>query len=185
MSTRFPATRTDGASVTGLPVAGVITSMFGARDIEEHASGHSGVDIAADLRTPVRAPADGIVQDVFSLAIAGAPWAQAWKRVFGNSLIVGHGDYVTLYAYLVEPPNVYEGQHVVAGDLLGGMGATGEATGPHLHWGMAPASNGYLQRDGLGGLVNPLDFVEATTGQRPIELDAVRAKLEEALALLQ
>ncbi len=95
-----------------------------------------------------------------------------------------HGDYVTLYAPFVKPPNAYEGQRVLAGDLIGRVGATGEATGPHLHWGMAPASNGYLQRDGLGGLVNPLDFIEATTNQRPIELDAVRAKLEEALALL-
>ena len=183
MSTRFRGTSTDGASVTGFPVAGVITSMFGARDIEEHAAGHSGVDIASDLGTPVRAPAAGVVQDVFSLAIAGAPWAQAWKQVFGNSVIISHGDYVTL-AHFADPPSVYEGQPVAAGDVLGCVGATGEATGPHLHWGMAPASNGYLQRDGLGGLVNPLDFIETPTNQRPIELGAIRAKPEEALALL-
>src|SRR4029079_15996022 len=110
-------------------VSGAISSSFGARDIAEHAAGHSGVDIAADLGTTVRAPADGIVQDVFSLAIAGAAWAQACKQVFGNSVILGHGDYVTLYAHLAEPPVVYEGQRVVVGDELGTVGATGQATG--------------------------------------------------------
>lgn len=177
--------------VHGLPVAGVVTSVFGARDMDEHVEGHSGVDIAAEAGTAVRAPADGLVRDVFSLAIAGAAWAQQWKGVFGNSVILGHEGYVTLYAHLAHPPAVYEGQTVRAGDVLGYVGATGVATGPHLHWGMAPVANPYLQRGGLGGLVDPLDFIEGFIEGREVvsapaarDLAAVRTKLQEALALL-
>ncbi|MFA7297088.1 MAG: M23 family metallopeptidase [Dehalococcoidia bacterium] len=187
--TRFAQTRHDGLLVRGLPLDGVATSVFGARDMDAHAAGHSGLDLAAEGGTAVRVPADGVVRDVFSLAIAGAPWAQAWKAVFGNSVILDHGDVVTLYAHLDRPPEVYEGQRVRAGDVLGVVGATGQATGPHLHWGMAPASNPYLQRDGPGGLVDPLDFAvdeDAPAEQQAasVDLDAVRARLREALALL-
>jgi murein DD-endopeptidase MepM/ murein hydrolase activator NlpD len=185
--TRFTRTATDGVNVTGLPVAGPITSEFGARDIVRHTSGHSGVDIGAPAGTPVCAPADGLVKDVFSLAIAGADWAQGWKAVFGNCVIVDHGDFVTLYAHLAAPPEVSEGHRVAAGDVLGHVGATGQATGPHLHWGMAPASNAYLQRDGLGCLLNPLDFIEAAAAAEvtpDVDLDAVRSRLREVLALL-
>lgn len=184
--TRFAQTRHNGLLVRGLPLDGVITSVFGARDMDAHEAGHSGVDLAAEARTPVRAPADGVVRDVFSLAIVGAPWAQAWKDVFGNSVILDHGDFVTLYAHLGRPPEVYEGQRVRAGDLLGVVGSTGQATGPHLHWGMAPIANPYLQRDGLGGLVDPLDFAvgEDVPEAAALDLDAVRARLREALALL-
>ena len=183
---RFALTRRDGARVRGLPIDGVVTSAFGSRDIEAHAAGHSGVDLAADAGTPVRAPADGTVRDVFSEAIAGAPWAQAWKAVFGNSVILDHGDVVTLYAHLGAPPEVHEGQRVRAGDVLGVVGASGQATGPHLHWGMAPASNPYLQREGLGGLLDPLDFAVQEDAAEPgtVDLDAVRARLREVLALL-
>ena len=127
--TRFARTRHDGLLVRGLPLDGVVTSAFGARDIEAHAAGHSGVDLAAEAGTAVRAPADGIVRDVFSMAIAGAPWAQAWKAVFGNSVILDHGDVVTLYAHLDRPAEVYEGQRVHAGDVLGVVGATGRRPG--------------------------------------------------------
>ena len=182
--TRFLQTRRDGASVRGLPLDGVITSAFGARDIAARAAGHSGVDLAAESGTVVRAPADGTVRDVFSLAIAGAAWAQEWKAVFGNSVILDHGDVVTLYAHLDRPPAVSEGQRVSVGEVLGVVGATGQATGPHLHWGMAPVSNPYLQREGLGGLLDPLDFLAADGIPVAADLDAVRARLYEALALL-
>lgn len=182
--TRFAQTRRDALHVRGLPLDGAITSAFGARDIEAHASGHSGVDLAASAGTAVRAPADGVVRDVFSLAIAGVPWAQAWKAVFGNSVILDHGDVVTLYAHLGAPPEVREGQRVRAGDVLGVVGATGQATGPHLHWGMAPASNPYLQRDGAGGLLDPLDCAADEDAPAAIDLEAVRARLREALTLL-
>lgn len=183
---RFLQTWHNGLVVRGLPLDGVVTSAFGARDIAAHEAGHSGVDIAADAGTRVRAPADGVVRDVFSLAITGAPWAQDWKRVFGNSVMINHGDFVTLYAHLAEPPAVYEGQRVRAGDVLGIVGMTGQASGPHLHWGMAPAANPYLQRDGLGGLVDPLDFATDEDGAaaRNVDIEAVRARLREALALL-
>lgn len=184
--TRFTQTWHNGVVVRGLPLDGVITSAFGARDSDVHAAGHSGVDIVADAGTCAPVPADGVVRDVFSLAIAGAAWAQDWKRVFGNSVVIGHGDFVTLYAHLAEPPVVHEGQRVRAGDLLGAVGATGQATGPHLHWGMAPAANPYLQRDGLGGLVDPLGFAvdESAAAMHDVDIEAVRARLREALALL-
>lgn len=154
----FDLTTFDGSRVSGLPCAGPVTSAFGDRDIPSHANGHTGVDIGASAGTRVLAPASGTVQDAFSVQAETVPWRVAWCAVFGNSVILNHGDFVTLYGHLRDAPLIRSGV-VNQGDQIGNVGSTGDSTGPHLHWGMAPASNPYVQRQGLGGLVDPLNFI--------------------------
>lgn len=101
------------------PVAGPIGDPFGPRGNRFHA----GVDILADTGTPVGAAAAGRV--TYAGRLAGG---------WGNLVVVAHADGVrTMYAHLSSIA-VRLGQRVVTGDRLGAVGATGDATGPHLHF---------------------------------------------------
>jgi len=101
------------------PVPGQIGDPFGPRGNRFHA----GVDIIAASGTPVGAAASGHVT-----------WAGRLTGGWGNLVVVAHADGVrTMYAHLSSIA-VRLGQHVVTGDRLGTVGATGDATGPHLHF---------------------------------------------------
>ncbi|MGB0749643.1 MAG: M23 family metallopeptidase [Magnetospiraceae bacterium] len=109
------------------PVEGIITGVWGTRRVlnGKPRSPHNGVDVAAPEGTPIRAPADGIVAlvnpDMFYT---------------GKTMILDHGQgLTTVYAHMSRI-DVKEGDIVRQGDILGAVGATGRATGPHLHWGM-------------------------------------------------
>jgi murein DD-endopeptidase MepM/ murein hydrolase activator NlpD len=83
---------------------------------------HLGVDYAAPTGTPVRTVADGVVD------FAG------WQNGYGNVVFIRHaGGRVTVYAHLSRM-NVRQGQRVEQGQHIGAVGATGWATGPHLHF---------------------------------------------------
>lgn len=155
-------------TLRGHPVSGAVSSPFGIeRDVFNSGTKtkHTGVDIAASAGTPVTSPAPGIVLDTFHLTIVSAQgWIANWKRVFGNSVIVQHGDYVCLYAHL-SAISVREGQKIGVGDQIGQIGSTGMSTAPHLHWGMARKDNRYLQ-SGLG-LLNALDYVRVPDRKPP------------------
>ena len=57
-----------------------------------------------------------------------------WGNGYGNHVVINHGDgYSTLYAHQ-SALNVYEGQIVSQGDVIGYVGSTGNSTGPHLHF---------------------------------------------------
>ncbi|HEX6988166.1 MAG TPA: M23 family metallopeptidase [Bacillota bacterium] len=107
-----------------MPLGGRRSSEFGViRMLNGTPTGrHSGLDLAAPEGTPVRAAATGRV------VLAD------WLYVTGGTVIVDHGLGVfTSYAHLSRIA-VTEGQRVRQGDVLGDVGATGFATGPHLHW---------------------------------------------------
>jgi murein DD-endopeptidase MepM/ murein hydrolase activator NlpD len=83
---------------------------------------HLGVDYAAPSGTDVRAVGDGIVD------FAG------WQNGYGNVVQIAHGsDRITLYAHLSRI-DLKRGQRVEQGQRVGAVGATGWATGPHLHF---------------------------------------------------
>lgn len=83
---------------------------------------HLGVDYAAPTGTPVRSVGDGVVE------FAGS------QNGFGNVVFVRHGgSHTTVYAHLSRI-DVKPGQSVTQGQTIGAVGATGWATGPHLHF---------------------------------------------------
>ncbi len=83
---------------------------------------HNGVDYSAPTGTPVRAVGEGVVE------FAG------WQNGYGNVVQLQHGpDRATVYAHLSRI-SVQKGQQVAIGAHIGDVGATGWATGPHLHF---------------------------------------------------
>jgi hypothetical protein len=110
------------------PAAGRISGRFGAQRVYRGQPGsyHSGLDIAGGSGTPFVAPADGVVvlaaDEEFTLE--------------GRLLIIDHGQGLSSAFLHASALTVREGQRVRQGDPLGTIGATGRATGPHLHWGL-------------------------------------------------
>ena len=101
-----------------------ISSCFAMRmhPILQRMTAHKGIDYAAPSGTPVRVVGDGVVQ------FAG------WQNGFGKVVHVQHGrDKTTVYAHLSRI-DVRRGQRVDQGHRIGAVGATGWATGPHLHF---------------------------------------------------
>ncbi len=112
------------------PVSGPITAVYGQRTFAQRF--HTGLDIAANLRVPIRAVATGSVLYV-GYAVPGNRRAS-----YGMYVTLLHGDgKVTLYAHLddrVSPPPVEKGQIIDQGTVLGAIGMTGITSGPHLHF---------------------------------------------------
>ena len=109
------------------PVTGRISGVYGSQRIlnGQPRSPHLGVDIAAKTGTKVVAAADGVV----ALAHDGMFFT-------GKTLHIDHGlGLGTVYAHLSRL-DVKQGEHVRKGQLIGRIGQTGRATGPHLHWGL-------------------------------------------------
>jgi murein DD-endopeptidase MepM/ murein hydrolase activator NlpD len=106
------------------PVEGRVASSFGEREDPINGEGafHTGVDIDAPYGTPVRASGDGTV--------TGAQMGAG----YGREVTLDHGhDVITLYGHL-SAVAVYPGQHVTRGEIIGYVGESGRATGPHLHY---------------------------------------------------
>lgn len=106
------------------PVEGRIGSSFGEREDPINGEGafHAGVDIEAPYGTPVRASADGDVTG----ASMGSGYGRTVELNHGHSLFTVYGH---LSAVAVVP-----GQHVTRGQVIGYVGQSGRATGPHLHY---------------------------------------------------
>lgn len=110
-----------------LPVAGAtLTSAFGQRGhpVLGVRRMHAGLDLAAPSGTPIRAPADGVVD-------AAGP-----NGGYGNYIRLQHGgDVDTAYAHLSRlAAGIVPGAPVRQGQVIGYVGSTGLSTGPHLHW---------------------------------------------------
>ncbi|HTW62085.1 MAG TPA: M23 family metallopeptidase [Terracidiphilus sp.] len=106
------------------PVEGRVASSFGERldPINGEGAFHTGIDIDAPYGTPVRAAADG---DVSEAALGNG---------YGREVVIDHGhDLSTVYAHL-SAFAVLPGEHVLRGQVIGYVGQSGRATGPHLHY---------------------------------------------------
>lgn len=111
------------------PAKGRISGRFGSQRIYrgEPASYHSGLDIATgESGTPFVAPADGVV-----ILATDSPFT-----LEGNLLMLDHGMGLNSAFLHCSAILVKEGQKVKQGQVIGRIGATGRATGPHLHWSM-------------------------------------------------
>ena len=108
------------------PVTGRISGHFGRQRVYQGEPGsyHSGIDIAAPTGTPFVAPAAGVV----TLA-SRTPFS-----LEGQIIIIDHGAGLNSAFIHLSDIAVKEGDRVEQGQLLGAIGATGRATGPHLHW---------------------------------------------------
>ncbi len=106
------------------PVFGNLVSPFGYRKhpIANETRLHQGIDIQAKQGTPVHAVGDGVV--IFS----------GRKGGFGKLTIVSHGNGITTYYAHLARIKAPIDTVVSAGDILGTVGQTGSATGPHLHF---------------------------------------------------
>lgn len=111
------------------PAKGRISGRFGSQRVYrgEPGSYHSGLDIATGTSgTPFAAPADGVV-----ILAAQSPFS-----LEGNLLMLDHGNGLNSAFLHCSQILVQEGDHVKQGQIIGKIGMTGRATGPHLHWSM-------------------------------------------------
>jgi murein DD-endopeptidase MepM/ murein hydrolase activator NlpD len=106
------------------PAPGIESGVFGSRRIDNGKvmSPHWGVDMAAPVGTPIHAPADGVIgisEDYY---------------LDGGYTLIDHGHGVST-GYLHQSKRlVRAGDMIKRGQVIGHIGATGRATGPHLHW---------------------------------------------------
>jgi len=119
--------RTDFAQPFVWPVQGRVSGRFGNQRVYNGnpKSPHSGMDIAAPQGTPVLAPAAGVVT-----------FANADLYLTGGTVLLDHGHGVSSNFLHLSRIDVKVGDRVTQGQVIGAVGATGRATGPHLHWGM-------------------------------------------------
>jgi murein DD-endopeptidase MepM/ murein hydrolase activator NlpD len=110
------------------PISGRISGLFGAQRIYNGTPGsyHNGMDIAAARGRDFVAPADGVV----TLA------ANEAFTLEGHLLMIDHGMGLNSAFLHASELLVKEGDRVKQGQIIGRVGATGRASGPHLHWGM-------------------------------------------------
>ncbi len=129
---------------------------------------HVGVDLAADYGTPVKAVADGRVEQA------------GWAGELGNSVRIEHERGMTsIYGHMQRiSPDIHQGSYVHMGQVIGFVGSTGLSTGPHLHFGL----------EKQGTYVNPLTEklgVNHQVSPRMTALfDNMKERYESALAKL-
>jgi len=120
--------RADFATPFIWPVQGRISGRFGNARVyngQPSPAGHSGMDIAVPTGTPVKAPAAGVVT-----------FAAPDLYLTGGTLVLDHGFGVSSNFLHLSRIDVKIGDRVQQGQVIAAVGATGRATGPHLHWGM-------------------------------------------------
>jgi murein DD-endopeptidase MepM/ murein hydrolase activator NlpD len=109
------------------PVAGRVSGVYGSQRVLNGVpkDPHYGLDLAAATGTPVRAPAGGVVT-----------LAERDLYLTGGTILLDHGHGVTSVFLHLSRIDVEPGARIARGDVIGAVGATGRASGPHLHWGL-------------------------------------------------
>jgi murein DD-endopeptidase MepM/ murein hydrolase activator NlpD len=119
--------REDFLETFAWPVSGRISGRFGSQRVYNGVpkSPHPGMDIAVPQGTPVKAPASGIVT-----------FADPDLYLTGGTVLLDHGHGVSSNFLHMSRIDVKVGDRIEQGQVIGAVGMTGRATGPHLHWGM-------------------------------------------------
>jgi murein DD-endopeptidase MepM/ murein hydrolase activator NlpD len=152
------------------PVRGAVNSEFGKRASPwtKEPEFHSGMDIAADRGTPVKAPAAGTVQHAGS----GAE--------YGLYVMIDHDNGVrTLYGHLSKIL-VQRGQRIERGAVVGLTGNTGRSSGPHLHYevyirGQAVNPRAYLWDEAGASILSAQSGRSSVVRPRPVQEAGVHA----------
>jgi len=108
------------------PAQGRISGVYGSQRIDNGVpkSPHYGLDIAVPTGTPVKAPADGIVS-----------FAANDLVLTGGTVLIDHGHGLTSSFLHLSRIDVKVGDRIKQGAVFAAAGATGRASGPHVHWG--------------------------------------------------
>ncbi len=127
-------------------------------------AGHSGVDYAVPTGTPIRAVADGTVK------FAGPGAQHSWMTwLAGNCVLIQHADGMhSGYAHMSRIATS-TGARIKQGDIIGYVGATGQVTGPHLHFEFLPSSPNF--QNGRAGRIDPTGMISQApnfTGQSAV-----------------
>ncbi|MGF1759807.1 peptidoglycan DD-metalloendopeptidase family protein [Photobacterium sagamiensis] len=133
-----------------------MSSGFGKRvhPVKGQKLRHLGIDLSAKTGTPVRAPADGVVELV-----------RPSKKGYGNLLKINHAyGFMTLYAHL-DSFNVKSGDFIHKGDIIARTGNSGISTGPHLHY----------EVRFLGRALNPKSFLDWDSANFEVLFDHERS----------
>ncbi|MEO7251080.1 MAG: M23 family metallopeptidase, partial [Arenimonas sp.] len=119
--------RDDFAGEFILPLEGRVSGLYGSQRVYNGTakSPHSGLDIAAGQGTPIHAPTGGVVS-----------FAKPDLYLTGGTVLLDHGHGVSSNFLHLSRIDVAVGDRVEQGQVIGLVGATGRATGPHMHWGM-------------------------------------------------
>ena len=106
---------------------GRISGVYGSQRIYNGTpkSWHSGLDVAAKQGTPIKAPAAGIIT-----------FAKPDLYLTGGTVLIDHGMGVSSNFLHLSRLDVKVGDRIEQGQVIGLVGMTGRATGPHMHWGM-------------------------------------------------
>ena len=105
-----------------MPVTGTVTSRYGEREATNIISAnHQGIDIGANMGTPIYAAMEGTVK------------VSSEEGEYGKHIDITNGDVLTRYAHCSKLL-VKEGEKVKQGEKIAEVGSTGNSTGPHLHF---------------------------------------------------
>jgi murein DD-endopeptidase MepM/ murein hydrolase activator NlpD len=123
------------------PANGGISAYAGYRTnpVTGSPSCHAGIDIAPGYGAPIRAAAAGVV-----VATTYTSWD-------GNTTIIAHGGGMTTWYAHQDSFGVHNGQHVSRGQVIGRVGSSGFATGPHLHFNVVIGETAYDPMGWFGG----------------------------------
>lgn len=121
------------------PIEGIVSSEFGLRNVDNPivSKNHSGIDIAANMGTIIKAAMEGTVTISSTLGD------------YGHHIKITNGDVSTLYAHCSKL-YVKEGETIKQGHEIAEVGSTGKSTGPHLHFEIVRGTT----------YINPRDILE-------------------------
>lgn len=167
----FDGKSTQGAFLRNALKFTRISSTFGGRRHPIHGNwrNHNGVDYAAPNGTPIHATADGVVKSIGS------------QRGYGNTIVLEHhSGYSTLYAHQSRfAPKLKKGDSISQGQLIGYVGATGWATGPHLHYEFR------INNKPVDPLAIDLPVARALDSKQQAQFDIAAKRYQTQLALLK